>query len=73
MALFDAEGEVSGDTVTWELTVPAEAWLRAQIISALLPLTYSANWDTQGDGTEDDIDDAAAACQGVIDSITEVT
>lgn len=72
MALFDAEGTVSGDTITWELTVPSEAWMRAQIISALLSLTYVDNWDTQGDGDDDDRQDAAAAMQDVLDSITEV-
>ena len=71
MPLFDAEGSMSGSTVTWTLTVPAETWARRQLIAALLLLCDTENWQTQGDGTDADIITAAAAFNVMLDDRAE--
>jgi hypothetical protein len=55
--MFDAEGALSGNTINWLIEVPEEAWAKAQILQALYQLTDRFNWQVQGDGTDDDIDD----------------
>lgn len=69
--MFQAEGEVTGNTRTWTLSVPDEAWMRAQLVHALSLLSDPTNWTTQNDGTDDDILDAAAFFQTMLDTHVE--
>lgn len=73
MALFQVEGSVSGNTRTWELSVPDEAWMRSQLIHALSLLAEPINWTVQGVGTEADIVDAAAFFQDMLDNFIETS